>query len=670
MQQQFTPAQSDFIHHTLDKNCHARVIAGPGSGKTTTLLGRVKYLLDSGIQPSRILVLAFNRNIKNQFERKLSSLFFQSESYSETPVVSTFHAWGISLTYELFKIRPDDSLILSHEPADTTSLSILFKGIFRGGDYGKRGVKVVQKERNELISAATVLDALPEIAEQVEWFNEHWASRHELIEHCVYIMTTYRNMIGMIGDMHDKRPPEVDTLEWDKLVSFVSLVDEYLVSRGVTLFEDQIYRAAMYLSRSVRARQYLEGKYDYILVDEFQDVSEVSQFLIVCACSKQCQLNAVGDPRQSIFEFAGSDPQYLVSGIDYSLGHIQTYYLSESFRFGKQIANYANRIGQSLMMSAASTGAYDDGYGYDDGYDDLDFFDEHRSALTADQANIVGLKVRDSAYIEHDGQKLAAITAQWLTTNKSVVYIVRTHDQKMDAEAFLVKAGLHFKHNASGRHKSLVDSLLFILDCWTMGGIVGERPRFWHYAEGPAVNPAVLRQDSDNPAEQFEAFVRSFLLVEKLKAISPTAILLAMNERIYEEVLRDCCAFLSRYGQELTKSQLARMMAEQFIETIASRYDKQLCEIQDSENYIHVEVAHRVKGLEFDKVVLFDFSEGVFPYARMHSEVDEAGAPSILNDEDYITQERRLAFVACTRAKEELIFYIPSGRTMSRFLAS
>lgn len=660
----YTSAQHAFITHTLDKHAHARVIAGPGSGKTTTLLARVRYLLEAGVMPSRILILAFNRSIKNQFENKLSSILFAEARHMEMPVVRTFHSWGRSLTYDLFKVQPDQSLILSYEPADNTQLSILFKGIFAGGNFRYRGLKVVQKEVNRFISAQQVVDAIPELEDRIRDVRQSWSDLHELTEHCVSIMTTYRNMIGMIDDMREKCPASVAPAVWDELVWFVGLVDQYLIEQGVTLFEDQLYRAAMYLTRSEAALKFLQNRYDYILVDEFQDVSEVSQFLVISACRQQCQLNAVGDPRQSIFEFAGANPAYLTCGIDQALGAIRTYYLSESFRFGARVALFANKIARNLMDTVRS----------DDEGDTDDYFMDEAQPVDVGQTEIVGLKPSDSAIIEHHPEHLEEMTAGWLKTSKSVVYIVRTHDQKVDVEAFLVRAGLHFRHNAALNYKALacvVESFHFILQCWADNQVAGDRPSFWRYAQGPAINTAALAQDADDPGVQFEGFVRSFLLVEKLRSVSPSQVILGIYERIYEEVLAQCIHFLQEKeaAESHDKWLLAQAMTEAFVDPIYTRYEQQLSEIQDTENYIHVEVAHRVKGLEFDKVVLFDFSEGVFPFARSRTERDENGLPAILNKKDYIQQEQRLAFVAATRAKEELVFYVPPGKTLSRFIA-
>ncbi|MBB1487684.1 UvrD-helicase domain-containing protein [Oceanospirillum sediminis] len=659
---QYTESQQSFIHHSLDKDQHVRVIAGPGSGKTTTLLARVRYLLTTGVPASRILILAFNRSIKNQFENKLSGLLFAEGIHSALPDIRTFHSWGQSLTYDLFNVCPDRSLILSHEPVSANSLSVLFKGIFSGGVFRNRGIRVVQKNKNLQINAQQVVDAIPDMERDISDLLRSWPRQHELIEHCVSVMTTYRNMIGVINDMREKKPAEVPHGEWDELVGFVARVDEYLVAQGVSLFEDQLYRAAMYLTRSERALEYLQNRYDYILVDEFQDVSEVSQFLVVNACRKHCQLNAVGDPRQSIFEFAGADPAYLIRGIDQALGHITTYYLSESFRFGQHIAGFANKIARNLLISSdtqESDELFDDPF-----LDDVPLADIHN-------AEIIGLKPRDAAWVERSDQQLMEITAGWLRTNKSVVYIVRTHDQKVDVEAFLVRAGLHFKHNAAINYKALscvTESLMYILNCWVENRIRSERPSFWRYAEGPALNPAALADDTDDITVQFEGFVRSFLLTDKLKAVSPSQTMLNIYERIYEEFLRECITLLQQDAGESSKEQLVPVMADRFVRTIYSRYEDQLSEIQEAENYIHVEVAHRVKGLEFDKVVLFDFSEGVFPFARRHAERDQNGIPYQLNLPDYIEQEQRLAFVAATRAKEELVFYIPSDKAVSRFI--
>lgn len=254
--------------------------AGPGTGKTRTLVARVDYLLSTGVDPARILVLTFSRKAAEELRERIAKA---SPDAAARLSASTFHAFGldllrrygdhirldknlqpldpneaIALMEELLPTLPLDHYLALSDPAQ--SLGDILGAISRAKDelvtsagYKTLGEKMPQKDADEIRARSKVL----EIAAVYERYQ---AALHE---------------------------------------------------RGTCDFGDLIMRSCELLERSSAVRDAVRAEFKHILVDEFQDVNRASAILLRHLAGDGEGLWVVGDARQSIYRFRGASPQNL-----------------------------------------------------------------------------------------------------------------------------------------------------------------------------------------------------------------------------------------------------------------------------------------------------------------------------------------------------------------------
>lgn len=683
---QYTSSQIEAIQHTLDLNSHQKIIAGPGSGKTTTLLARVLHLIESGVEPSKILILAFNRSIKNEFIRKLTRTL-ADHNYQELPDVRTINSWGNSLCYEFMRVQPSSGMFISGPPNTQDDLSKLMKGVFAGGGYKNKGVKIFRDGKETELKAQELFVQFPELDRVVYEIKspkttnpdllrasfankkqEHEAlmslepplDSHRFIEAACQIMFGYRGLLGTIDDYHDRRPADIDLATWQLLFATVKEIDRYLRKQGVVFYPDQTYKAATALARSKVLREYLQEKYRYMIVDEYQDVSEVSHFMITVACEKNCQLNAVGDPRQAIFEFAGSDPQFLISGIDERLGNVATRFLNESFRFGRSIAKLANTIGWPLIETLLPN--QEDNWDY--------MFDDYIPEKLGGE--IIGCGPQGIVKRVSNSKDLSLYLESQLNNGISPILIVRAHSQKVTAEKFLMESKLPFQLDTQTTDAAMsfvISSLEFVVQCWVSERIVfADQPSFWKHYIGPSMNPAGRPEPDDEDWVKFKKYFQCLLVTEKLKAVMPSELQYSIYKQHMELLAKDFIQLLKTFQDE--KEYSRELAASHFSKDIATSLNAKAFfngSIQEDKPRVQVEVAHAIKGLEFESVVLFECIENFMPFVRPGSPADSDGFAFILEDKKHLESERRLAFVAATRAKRDLVIFVPPGTKESRY---
>ncbi|MFZ5479342.1 MAG: ATP-dependent helicase [Myxococcota bacterium] len=275
----WTDEQLAVLDHPLD--AHAVVRAAPGAGKTTTLVGRVRRLLERGVSPSRIRVVMFNRSVQETFTARLGAPGVR---------VRTFDALGLEVLREA-EARGLLSMPLSVE---TDLTSRLAREVFRAHreDF----------EDSEEIEAGVVF----------------WKAH-------------------LVPPSRAAFPPN------PALVAAYRDWEEARTRDGVLRvgFEDMVYTAVAVLRRHPG----LLGPIDHLLVDEFQDVNPGRVQLIRGLAQPTTALVVVGDEDQGINEWCGAHPRFFRDfATIFPTLPARTYRLSRSFRFGPGIAEPATRL--------------------------------------------------------------------------------------------------------------------------------------------------------------------------------------------------------------------------------------------------------------------------------------------------------------------------------------
>lgn len=311
---------------------HNLILAGAGSGKTSVLTARVAYLLQSHLaQAHEILLVAFGRDASKEMEQRLDSKIGMA---AERVRVNTFHQLGLKILNEV--------------------------------------------EGREAIISPVALDSNLKLAWCIDWLKKHWmtptnfkrwqkhlskwpiaylAGDDELGSHVenpklIAWLEKQLEQLAMLGlGKKELQQRLIDHPDYSRLNSELSLCWPCYQAWLQMLKEQNQIDFNMMISR---ATEYVEkGKFKsnwkFIMIDEYQDISPQRLALIQSLCEQQpgaCNLFAVGDDWQSIYQFAGSDVD-LTTGFSERFPHSTVHYLDTTYRFNDQLGAVANQFIQA-----------------------------------------------------------------------------------------------------------------------------------------------------------------------------------------------------------------------------------------------------------------------------------------------------------------------------------
>lgn len=234
-------------------------LAGPGSGKTMVLTGRIRYLVETlSIDPGKILVVTFTKDAASHMKRR----YMEGAGGGSMPIFGTFH----SVFYMILRqtCRLDPSGVLS----------------------GKQAMDILVRITNIHHMAAKGEEFFPELLRAI---------------------SCYRN-----GSNFEDLPP----MEGISRERFLFLLQEYQNAKkraGLIDFDDMIFKTKELLEKDSGLCQRWQQRFQYILVDEAQDMNGIQYRLISLLAKPKNNLFLVGDDDQSIYGFRGATPQFLLS---------------------------------------------------------------------------------------------------------------------------------------------------------------------------------------------------------------------------------------------------------------------------------------------------------------------------------------------------------------------
>lgn len=298
------------------------VVAGAGSGKTTTILGKILYLLQSGFaSPPEILVLSFTHDsateLRERFLREYYQAFAEQILFEKSPLpnitIETFHSLALKL---LRKLWPDFSVEtneLNSDLLESKSTSIHELKTEKAHDLDSNKDNILESDSDDDNQASIIREFL---------------DLHELDSATLPLIAS-----------------KFSSLEYSKL--FLEVSEKYqrelfgLLENHQTTFSGLIKLAIRYL----RSGQ-IKTQYRYIIVDEYQDLSALRQeFLRLLIESSQANLFAVGDDWQAIYGFSGSRVDFTLNFRRF-WGDFSLHRISKTYRFGPTLA----RLSSSFIM--------------------------------------------------------------------------------------------------------------------------------------------------------------------------------------------------------------------------------------------------------------------------------------------------------------------------------
>ncbi len=253
--------------------------AGPGTGKTRTLIARIRHLIDKDIPPSNILALTYSNKAAAEMIERIETV-----SPASAPLiwVGTFHAFGLELLrlhHQAAGLPPDfkvldEAMALAVLEGLLAELALVhFQNLWDPTIELKPILKAISRAKDEMVSAQDYAKAAEE------------------------------------GLRAAVSPEEIERAEKAVEVGRVyRIYQQALTDQNCLDFGDLVYRSTELLSRNPAIRDEIRAKHRHVLVDEYQDVNFASTSLLEQITDQGKRLWVVADPRQSIYRFRGAAP--------------------------------------------------------------------------------------------------------------------------------------------------------------------------------------------------------------------------------------------------------------------------------------------------------------------------------------------------------------------------
>lgn len=591
-----------------------RVMAGAGSGKTRALAHRFAYLVNEvGILPANILCVTFTNKAANEMRRRIRSL----TGDNDTGFISTFHGFCVAVLQEdgYFVQYPKSFLVLDNSDIDSM-------------------LKIIYEERGLTLRDMTFSNA----REMIE------------IEKCKNRPQYYLDVIAMDTDALKKKYDEAVSA---KDVIFYGYLYQQKKCFGLD-YNDLIKFTLYIFSKSDEIRLKWQQRLEYIMIDEFQDIDGLQYELMQALCAYHKNLFIVGDPDQTIYTWRGANVKHILD-FDKNFPKVKTIMMMKNYRSTPEIIAAANSLidkntvrmkkqliptlpkGERVVYSHAKT--------------------------TKEEANSIAERIKK---LSKAGVPYGDITILYRAH-----YIARTIEEGlMRAEIpYTVYSGVQFFDRMEIKdalsYLRLIayrDDLSFMRIVNTPKRNIGEK-RMRFLKEYAAANGCLLYdalvKSIDEPMFANTQARRFVKLIERLSSIChtmPASELLSavLNESGYEEALRtegaqdrlDNLAELKQAVYEYETGCGEESRLEDFLSHVALLTN---ADAAAAPNAVKLMTVHTAKGLEFPYVFICGLDEGMFPSKRTSSF-------------EAMEEERRLAFVAMTRAEKGLYLSDAEGR--------
>lgn len=591
-----------------------RVMAGAGSGKTRALAHRFAYLVNEvGILPANILCVTFTNKAANEMRRRIRSL----TGDNDTGFISTFHGFCVAVLQEdgYFVQYPKSFLVLDNSDIDSM-------------------LKIIYEERGLTLRDMTFSNA----REMIE------------IEKCKNRPQYYLDVIAMDTDALKKKYDEAVSA---KDVIFYGYLYQQKKCFGLD-YNDLIKFTLYIFSMSDEIRLKWQQRLEYIMIDEFQDIDGLQYELMQALCAYHKNLFIVGDPDQTIYSWRGANVKHILD-FDKNFPKVKTIMMMKNYRSTPEIIAAANSLIDKntvrMKKQLIPTLAKGERVVYS------------HAKTTKEEANSIAERIKK---LSKAGVPYGDITILYRAH-----YIARTIEEGlMRAEIpYTIYSGVQFFDRMEIKdalsYLRLIayrDDLSFMRIVNTPKRNIGEK-RMRFLKEYAAANGCLLYdalvKSIDEPMFANTQARRFVKLIERLSSIChtmPASELLSavLNESGYEEALRtegaqdrlDNLAELKQAVYEYETGCGEESRLEDFLSHVALLTN---ADAAASPNAVKLMTVHTAKGLEFPYVFICGLDEGMFPSKRTSSF-------------EAMEEERRLAFVAMTRAEKGLYLSDAEGR--------
>ncbi len=608
------------------------VIAGPGTGKTKTLVSRIAYLVEKcGIPPSQITAVTFTNKAAKEMRSRLEKQFGNKRT-AGAMTIGTFHSICLQI---LSQWRGKDNVTIVDEYSAASILEEIIKEkkLAISPRDAIKGISMMKNGGGRDASPANQKGAFPDAS----------------------TMEEKGGVLGLIYDLYRLQLKHYGVMDYDDILLEV-----------LQHFEDRNRNTEDTSDRSG------ESSFSYLLVDEFQDINELQYRLIKEWGRNSESIFIIGDPDQSIYGFRGSDFRYF-DRFKESFPEIRQVRLTQNYRSTPEIIVSAGAV---ITRKGAGGRTYSLDAKRESGarvrlIEANDDFSEAVFAAKEINRMLGGIDMLDTQTLSASHRKRPAAKHPRGFSDIAVLY--RTNRQADILEQCFLREGI--KYVVVGRDEFLSESL------------VRKAIAFFRFLFNPADMATLLvclKADKADPADLAQKVLGRYAAGEKSIAALAGVVEGIQLPPQKPGGLRNFMEMLKKYEPAVHKEKpwkiidswindnsLSGVRCMELLLNTSVMYDEMSSFIQNlvlgresdvvrsgskvySQDAVQLMTMHASKGLEFPVVFIYGVNEGRIPLRNSASDID-------------IDEERRLFYVGMTRAQDELIL-LTSG-TPSLFIA-
>lgn len=576
------------------------VIAGAGSGKTKVLTTRIANLIENGVKPYNILAITFTNKAAGEMRERVNNIINAHDAF-----IGTFHSFGLKIIREnsaLFNLTSAFTLI---DTEDQTSI-----------------IKKIMKDINitdKMISPAF-------IKSKISFIKNNMLSDSEIAN---FLISENEKIAVKIYYEYEKILKRNNTLDFDDLLK-----------KPVELFNSNKEVLEKY-----------QDKFKYILIDEYQDTNEVQYKLVKLLSKKYLNLFVVGDPSQSIYAFRGANYQNILN-FEKDFKGCTVIKLPQNYRSTQTILDAANEVISHNKQRK-----------------DLDLFSDLGQGVKIKYIRTFNDSMENKRVVD-EIQKLY----EEGYNRKDMAIFYRTNAQSRSIEDALVKANIPYKVFGSFyfyKRKEIKDLLAYLKlianpsDDVSLERVINEPKRkigdktIENLREkARSLNISMFEAIDSGKELEFKNLILNLIEISKDASITgliDKTLELSKMKETYEndkslesdirlENLMEFRSVSETYEKETGNVNLSDFLMEVSLVSDAAEYSADA-------DAVTLMTVHSAKGLEFKVVFIIGLEENIMPISKA------------LYDDEELEEERRLMYVAITRAKEKL-YLLNAGRRM------
>ncbi len=620
----------------LHKDGPLLIVAGAGAGKTKTVVHRIVNLVKQGVEPSKILAVTFtNKAAKEMRERTVKEMEKHTQGQDGIPFVSTFHSLGVFIIKENSKLLGLTKHFSILDDGDTNSI---IKDILK--DIGVDPKQYDPKKIKNIISRE----------------KGKFVKQSEYAERALNFGSGIEQIVARVWEKYEGRKKAENSLD----------------------FDDLLVKTVELLKGNEQVREHYQNKWEYIHIDEYQDTNEVQYLMSKILADKNKNICAVGDADQNIYSWRGANLKNILS-FERDYKNTKVVLLEENYRSTQNILLAANEIIKKNQFRPEKNLFTKNKEG-----EKLSLYE---ALDESDEAEFVAVKILeliDGSANSNFSQVLGSPSpsarpdhSKSLVSYADIAVLYRANFQSRILEEAMLRYNIPYQVLGVKffERKEIKDTLAYLRAALNKENLsdIKRIINFPARGIGKASLAKIFAGEKETLPIKMQIKLQNFYelleniksVIEKEKAsevikyvIKKTGIedeLLSGGEEEMErlENIKELATLALKYDNLENGLGVEKLLEDA---ALASDQDSLITNSENKKevNAVKLMTVHAAKGLEFDHVFVVGLEDGLFPNAR-------SGESRSAEDAE---EERRLFYVALTRAREKIYLSYANYRTI------